>query len=605
MTPKELSQRLAENAESVCRHLYSAGKKQGQEWRVGSLDGEAGQSLGIHLTGNKAGVWSDFATGESGDLLGLWQKARGLSLSEALKEAKSFLGIYDPSFYGTTKKTYKKPVKPKCRTPKEGNPVYEYLTEKRKLTPKTIKAYQIGDGGDAIIFPSMRDDVPVMIKRLLLKRKDGKKDIRPTSKDQEPSLFGWQAIPDDARAVTITEGEIDAMSAYQFGFPALSVPFGGGKGAKHNWIETEYDNLERFDTIYLCFDMDKEGRDAVHEVSERLGNHRCKVVTLPAKDMNVCLQDGYDVSDIERCYKDAKTLDPSELKPATHFNEDVIKEFYPPEDWREGFSTPWQKVSEKLIFRPAEVSVISGVNGHGKSEGVGHLTLEAISQGEKACIASLEFNPRKWLYRITRQASGVDLASIPYIKEIQKWFADKLWVFDVVGTAKSNRIINVFIYARRRYGITLFIIDNLSKLDIGLDNYDAQRDFVDRLTDFAKEHESHVILVAHNRKGADDSKIGGKMDIKGTGAIGDLADTLLIWWRNRPKEEKIRQAGETLSQNILDQPDAYVRCEKQRNGDDEPLIALWFDRESHQFLESGNDRPKQYVEFEIKRRENV
>ena len=115
-----------------------------------------------------------------------------------------------------------------------------------------------------------------------------------------------------------------------------------------------------------------------------------------------------------------------------------------------------------------------------------------MQQGEKVCVASLEFHPRKWLYRITRQASAVDVASIPYIKEIQKWFAGRLWVFDVVGTAKSKRILEVFRYARQRYGITLFVIDNLSKLDIGLEDYDAQRGLIDSLTDFTKIHNSHV-----------------------------------------------------------------------------------------------------------------
>jgi twinkle protein len=199
-----------------------------------------------------------------------------------------------------------------------------------------------------------------------------------------------------------------------------------------------------------------------------------------------------------------------------------------------------------------------------------------------------------------RQASGVDTPYVPYIKEIQRWLNDKLWVFDVVGTAKSKRILEVFRYARQRYGIKLFVIDNLTKLDIGLDNYDAQRDFVDKLTDFAKEHDSHVMLVAHTRKGQDDSRIGGKMDVKGTGAITDLVDTVLIWWRNRPKEEQIRKLGDDVPKKVLEAPDAIVRCEKQRNGEDEPVIALWFDKGSHQFLERYGSKPIQYVRFSTK-----
>ena len=603
MNASELSQRLAEDPERIARYLFPHGKREGQEWRVGSVNGEKGRSMGIHLAGNKKGVWADFATGESGDLLDLWANSKNLSIKDAIKEAKDFLGIYNTRFHGQAPKAYKKPTKPKCTTPKEGSPVFKYLTEERKLTPETIAAYKVADGQDSIVFPYLLNNEPRMIKRLKLDRTNGKKDIRPTSSEQEPCLFGWQAIPDNSREVTICEGEIDAMSSFQYGYPALSVPYGGGKGAKHAWIENEFENLERFDRIYLCFDHDPEGIAASQEVSERLGRFRCKIVSLPRKDINDCLRADLDVFDIGKYFTEARTLDPSELKPASYFDADVIKEFYPPEGWNPGFVTPWLKVGGKLRFRPGEVSLIAGYNGQGKSEGTGHIVLGAMKQGERACIASLEFHPRKWLHRITRQASGVDEPTILYIKAIQQWFNKKLWVFDVVGTAKAKRILEVFKYARQRYGIQLFVIDNLSKLDIGFEDYDAQRSFIDKLTDFSKEFDSHVILVCHARKSIDESKPPGKMDIKGTGALTDLVQTVLIWWRNKPKEKQIRETRGEVSQDILGKPDAYVLCDKQNNGDAEPLISLWFDRASHQFLESHGSRPIKYVEFNISREE--
>ena len=89
------------------------------------------------------------------------------------------------------------------------------------------------------------------------------------------------------------------------------------------------------------------------------------------------------------------------------------------------------------------------------------------------------------------------------------------------------------------------------------------------------------------------------MDVKGTGAITDLAQTVLVWWRNKPKEEKVRNAGVKVPEDLLSKPDAIVRCDKQNNGEHEPTIYLWFDRDSHQFLESRHDRPRQYVNFEM------
>ncbi|KAF0118906.1 MAG: hypothetical protein FD149_394 [Rhodospirillaceae bacterium] len=68
--------------------------------------------------------------------------------------------------------------------------------------------------------------------------------------------------------MTITEGEIDAMTAAEYGWPALSLPFGGGTGAKQAWIESEYERLLRFETIYLALDMDREGEAAALGRSE-------------------------------------------------------------------------------------------------------------------------------------------------------------------------------------------------------------------------------------------------------------------------------------------------------------------------------------------------
>ena len=85
MTPSELSKRLAEEAERVAEHLFPNGRREGQEWHIGSVNGDKGKSLGIHLSGNKAGIWSDFATGESGDLLDLWATSQNISISAGRK----------------------------------------------------------------------------------------------------------------------------------------------------------------------------------------------------------------------------------------------------------------------------------------------------------------------------------------------------------------------------------------------------------------------------------------------------------------------------------------------------------------------------------------
>lgn len=62
---------LARRAESLARELLPRGRREGLEWRVGGVSGEPGRSMAVHLGGGKAGVWSDFSSGERGDALDL------------------------------------------------------------------------------------------------------------------------------------------------------------------------------------------------------------------------------------------------------------------------------------------------------------------------------------------------------------------------------------------------------------------------------------------------------------------------------------------------------------------------------------------------------
>ena len=83
---------LTDGIEALCHELLVGGRQEGAEYRAGNLEGEPGRSLGIRLTGPKAGLWCDFATGEGGDALDLVKAVLGLDTAEAIKWAKRWLG---------------------------------------------------------------------------------------------------------------------------------------------------------------------------------------------------------------------------------------------------------------------------------------------------------------------------------------------------------------------------------------------------------------------------------------------------------------------------------------------------------------------------------
>lgn len=101
-TVSDLARRLAANAEAVCRHYLSNGRREGNYWTVGDARNTPGRSLYVRLRGplagkGAAGKWTDAATGEHGDLLDLIAAALQLDgTGPALDEARRFLGVVRP-----------------------------------------------------------------------------------------------------------------------------------------------------------------------------------------------------------------------------------------------------------------------------------------------------------------------------------------------------------------------------------------------------------------------------------------------------------------------------------------------------------------------------
>ena len=593
MKAGELAALLARDAEGVARMLLPNGSRQSHEWRAGSTSGDAGKSLGVHLTGQKAGVWSDFGTGEAGDLLDLWAAVRGVGIGEACRQASDYLGIKE-SRVDNPRPSYAKPKREGLSSLSSTHTAW--LTGERGLPVASLAAYRLASRGDEIVFPSLADGEFVAAKYRKLP-----KSFRVDA-NCEPVLFGWQAIPPNAREVVIVEGELDAVAMHAMGKPALSVPFGGGTGDKQaKWIAAEFDRLAAFDRIYLALDTDGPGREATAEIVKRLGRERCYVVELPHKDANACLLAGMGARELDAYIACAKTVDPEALRNATEYTDAVLREFTEVEQ-DHGIRLPWVKAHGRLTIRMGEVVVLAGINGHGKSEVAGNIVVQATADRWRSCVASMEFRPQKWLKRMVRQACGRADPAQAFIAHAMGWLGERLWVFDTTGTAKADVILETFGYAAKRYGVELFVIDNLAKCGFDEDDYNGQKGFVDKLTDFAKSYDVAVILVAHMRKGMNENEDAGKMGIKGSGAITDMVDTVLTVWRNKPKEEKLRRAeakGEEAPLEEVEKPDAVLTCSKQRNGEDEPRIALWFDQASHQFMGSPKARPFCFVPLRV------
>jgi hypothetical protein len=87
-----LKTELAKSSNEFCKYLFPNGKSRNGEYSIGSLLGEPGNSLKVRVTGPKAGIWKDFATGESGsNLLGLLHRVRNGNFRTTCEEASQWL----------------------------------------------------------------------------------------------------------------------------------------------------------------------------------------------------------------------------------------------------------------------------------------------------------------------------------------------------------------------------------------------------------------------------------------------------------------------------------------------------------------------------------
>lgn len=599
MDTAELNNALKQRMGDVVAMLYPAAKTKGNIAHLGSISGEAGDSFHIHISGNRVGCFIDHAnpTDKGGTPLFLWSKAKGISFAEAVKEAKDYLGIReDPHVKKHIPKQYAKPhIKGLGVQLMEPNmPSMDYLVGVRKIDPLVIAANRIGDcnGGETIVFPYFDDgnDKAVHLKFLNVERDaDGKKKMW-SSQDTKRCLFGKPAITDNDREIVITEGEIDALSYQSVGIPAVSVPNGV---SDTEWIELDWHWLQRFEKIYISTDMDGPGREAAERIAQRLGLHRTFIVSLPHKDANDCLVAGLGRDKFLQALETATQIDLDEIKSAGSFI-DQVWELFDKKHASAGYSTPWDDLPFRI--RSGELTVVSGYSGHGKTQGINHLLIHLVSLGAKIFDASLEIKPAKTLQMMARSALAKrEPGSKEELMECMEWLNQSMWFYDYVGVANRKRILEAMVYARKRFGVEVFVIDSLFKCGISGDDLDGQRVFMDELTSFCNDTGAHVILVAHSRKTENEDRVPTKTDIAGSQDINNAAFNVLIFWRNKLKQRKFDecvQKGESVKAVEVEQWfDGRIRLDKQRFGEGEDKdVPLYFDRISWQFATKQHHR---------------
>jgi twinkle protein len=278
-----------------------------------------------------------------------------------------------------------------------------------------------------------------------------------------------------------------------------------------------------------------------------------------------------------------KDTESHNVRSASNWIDATVALFHPKGDAPRAPTMLWEKTKEKIAFRPGEVTLWAGINGHGKSMFTSQVALDLTYQAERVMIASFEMQPPRTMHRMTRQAWGARLPDENEIKVFGQWTDERLWIYDHVGAVEWRKVIAVMRYALREFGVKQFFIDSLMKCVKGDDDYNGQKDFVAELCAFAQANGAHVHLIHHVRKGESEHKAPGKFDVKGAGAITDQVDNVIIVWKSK----------EAIEKNNGD-PTCVLLVEKQRNGEYEGKLGFWFDSESQQYMESFGAQPAMY-----------
>lgn len=181
----------------------------------------------------------------------------------------------------------------------------------------------------------------------------------------KPALFGHGVFPQGGQAILLTEGEFDAMSAYQMlGIPCLSVRSAGQAFAD---CKENYEYLNSFQKIYLCFDNDEAGTKALTRVAPMFDFNKVfhvKLKPLLGKDANEYLDKGLD-GEFKNAFRSSSKIVPEGVLSSYTEVEEILSQ--PPRQMV--CSLPFHQLNEMLQGVAFGESILfSGLEGIGKTE---------------------------------------------------------------------------------------------------------------------------------------------------------------------------------------------------------------------------------------------
>lgn len=333
------------------------------------------------------------------------------------------------------------------------------------------------------------------------------------SKDAELIFYNLDSIKGEEE-ITIVEGEMDCLSLHESGiYSVVSVPNGASGGSmKLEYLDNCWEEFESAKRIVLAIDNDEAGNSLREELARRLGKERVYIVQYPAgcKDFNdVLMKHGKE--EVKRVHA-AKKEWPIEGIITMDEMYDTICTWYE-HGYPKGARTRIPGLDDLLTFAPGQLTIVTGIPGHGKDEYCNWITTSlAQHEGWKWAICGFEEEPEQTVTKLVEKLVGKsfdfrkDRSQRISVEEFERGilFVDRFFYFYKTEAIDTD-VESLLTIAERlvlKYGINGLVlnpwnwIDNLS----GMEEIEYISWALSKIIRFARKRGVHVILIAHTTK---------------------------------------------------------------------------------------------------------
>jgi len=382
---------------------------------------------------------------------------------------------------------------------------YEYLPL-RGLTAETLRFFEIrtkinSEGKPvAIAFPYSPE--AMKIRELESKKFYSKGEM------SNASLFGKDRFNQaSAKAITITEGELDAASAFQMlgsKYPVVSVR--SGSSARVDCTR-ERDYLNSFDKIYLCFDNDKVGQEATREVASLFDFNKVYHVQMGHyKDANDFLV-ADKVADFRNAWYNARRFLPEGIiSSQSDFNAIIDSA-----SLKQGADYPFP-ILNKMTYglRPGETVLFTAMEGVGKTEILRAIEYSLLQTTDSNVgIIHLEESKSRSLQGLAGYYLGHPVhlpdsnTSPDEIKQALEALVkrdERLHLYSHFGSSDPDIILDIIRFLATACECKYIFLDHITMVVSGLNEDDERKtlDYIStRLAMMVEELDFSLVFVSH------------------------------------------------------------------------------------------------------------